>query len=251
MAIYTRTGDKGETGLLGGARTNKGSNQIVAIGAVDELNSHLGLSVAMLETVRMSVTGENVEEIEIGLAVTQGQLQDVQRKLFEVGAQLAEDKSSFEVSKFRSFEAGKEENKDNPETRKPGNLETDILEQWIDEMEKDLPELRNFILPGGGVVGAELMVTRAMCRRAERELVRYVNSLKYRSSKDLGSRKEGRGQDFREQHTTPFGISSQEGNMFQLEIILAYLNRLGDYLFVASRWANWLLKEEEVIWKGI
>ena len=244
MAIYTRTGDKGETGLLGGRRTSKGSWQISVIGAVDELNSVIGLGVGMMESIGRGYRGEDIGG---RLERIISQLRVVQNGLFEMGAEVA-GRGNYELRTKNQEQDSKTDDRrqktDTEDRRVKGDNNVDLLESWIDEMEKELPELHNFILPGGSVPGAQLMIARAVGRRAEREMVRYINSIsniKYQiSNRNFKGQKE-----FRSQNSEELKIRSLE-----LETMLAYLNRLSDYLFVAGRWVNWVLGEEEVIWKG-
>ena len=291
MAVYTRTGDLGETGLMGGKRVSKGDWLVNVIGQVDELNSHLGLAGAMMESVKQfhsfpdgvrnpSITGDTghggagkvsqFQKIEVGLASLIGQVRDVQRELFEIGSVLAgnrrteeqknpdgkqasngaggrtEEQKQIIVGETRrmaeEFVNGRKspdhriaESPDNrtgiPQDQKRSDVKYQVfnserLEQLIDEMEQDLPRLENFILPGGGVLGAQLMVCRSVCRRAEREFVRYLNSKSKAQSSKL----------------------QQKSEKYEVEV-LKYLNRLSDYLFVSSRWVNWLMREEETLWK--
>ena len=134
MKIYTRTGDRGETSLFGGARVPKNDARIEAYGTVDELNSHLGLA-------RTAWPDSPVD----------AQLLEVQRDLFEIGAHLA----SPGTSRFAGVEAARIE----------------ALEQAIDSMESELEPLKSFILPGGTAAAAQLHVARTVCRRAERLVV--------------------------------------------------------------------------------
>lgn len=157
MKIYTRTGDKGQTGLLGGERVAKDDARIEAYGTVDELNSHVGLLRAW--------AGQEHDEL----------LASIQQLLFTIGSHLA---SSNEAERER-FQL-------------PPITETDIerLEQAMDFMDKELEPLRSFILPGGHPVVAQAHICRTVCRRAERrvvslsattavqpELIRYLNRL--------------------------------------------------------------------------
>lgn len=166
MKIYTRKGDDGSTGLLGGTRVAKHHARIEAYGNVDELNSYLGIVRDLLPDTA------HAEFLIV-----------IQEKLFTMGSHLALDPDH----------AGK--------MKLPELLQADVeaLEQAMDEMEKVLPEMRNFILPGGHVTVSHCHVARCICRRAERSLS-FLN----------------------EQSSVP-------------EIALQYLNRLSDYLFVLSR----------------
>lgn len=137
--IYTKTGDKGQTSLIGGTRVPKYHPRIEAYGTVDELNSYIGL-------IRDHDISENFREL----------LLYIQDRLFTLESQLAHD----------------------PETKLnrplPEIFESDIeqLEQAIDKMNEDLPPLTSFILPGGNVVVSYCHVARCVCRRAERICIR-------------------------------------------------------------------------------
>ena len=135
MAIYTRTGDKGKTSLIGGKRVLKSDRRVETYGSVDELNSVLGVVVATLSPKQSALKKE---------------LEAVQHDLFAVGAYLAQ-----------------------PSASPLHHLEKRIteFEQLIDTQTQKLPVLRNFILPGGGKAGASLHQARTVCRRAERHLV--------------------------------------------------------------------------------
>ncbi|MBI4060741.1 MAG: cob(I)yrinic acid a,c-diamide adenosyltransferase [Elusimicrobia bacterium] len=145
MAIYTRTGDKGETGLFGGGRVPKSHPRVAAYGEIDELNSALGAARAEL--------GEDpaLASVERGLARAQAEC-------FVIGALLATPADKLgQLS--APFDAGLP-----PDAAKR-------LEAEIDAWAKDLPPLKTFILPGGGRAGAALHLARAVSRRAERAVV--------------------------------------------------------------------------------
>lgn len=180
MKIYTRTGDKGQTSLLGGTRVPKDHARIEAYGTIDELNSHLGM-------LRDLLNGQQ-QELILG----------IQQKLFSIGSRLASANEQ-EADKFKV----------------PHVAEEDItaLEHAMDTMDRELPEMRNFILPGGHVAVSQAHICRTVCRRAERLVVH---------------------------------IAAQE----QLpEVIVRYLNRLSDLLFVLARWAGHTLHAREIPWK--
>ena len=179
MKIYTKTGDAGETGLLGGKRVRKDAPEIEAIGTVDELNSVIGLLVASLGT----------EAVHIPM------LQPIQNNLFVVGGQLAAVQTDL-ITVPTITEA-----------------HVDALEMWIDEMSANLPALTQFILPGGTLAAAQAFIIRAICRRAERQVV---------------------------------GLSSEYP-----DLILAqkYLNRLSDAFFVLARWLNVQNGQKEIFWE--
>jgi cob(I)alamin adenosyltransferase len=186
--VYTRTGDKGTTRLVGGQEVPKDHPRIASYGTTDELNAIIGL-IRVFNT-RSGAAPDAVARID-------RMLHAIQNDLFNVGSDLAT----------------------RPEDRWPGMYrvgETDVrrLEGWIDELNDDLGPLKEFILPGGGPVGAFFHQARTVCRRAERELVALL-------------------------HAEP---ETGEGAM-------RYLNRLSDYLFVAGRWAAKQLGEPEFLWE--
>ena len=139
MKIYTKTGDKGETGLIGGARVLKSALRVETYGEVDELNAVLGC-------VRAKLADKTISETLLG----------IQRDLFAIGAQLADPRGRVER---KAEKAGVSEER------------VRELEGIIDRYEAMLPTLRSFILPGGTESGALLHLARAVCRRAERKMV--------------------------------------------------------------------------------
>ncbi|MDD8017024.1 MAG: cob(I)yrinic acid a,c-diamide adenosyltransferase [Bacteroidota bacterium] len=138
MKIYTKTGDRGETGLFGGERVPKDALRIEAYGTVDELNSVLGI-------VRSLKPHRTIEKI----------LAKVQNDLFVVGADLATPKG-----------------KKNSVIPRIKNSHASSLEKIIDALEENLHPLKTFILPGGSVIASHLHFARTVCRRAERQAVR-------------------------------------------------------------------------------
>ncbi len=179
--IYTKTGDKGTTSLIGGTKVSKSHRRIEAYGTVDELNSFIGLCRDHLKT-------EPIPHV----------LQEVQDRLFTIGSALACDPEK------------------EPKLKIPDLKEVDItlLEKEMDTMNETLPPMRSFILPGGHIAASTLHVARCVCRRAERCCVRL-----------------------------------QKKNDAIEPLIITYLNRLSDYLFVLSRFASFILKVEEIPWK--
>lgn len=136
--IYTRTGDKGMTSLVGGVRVKKNSVRLEAYGTVDELSSHIGLLVAMLPA----------DDDERPLLVR------IQSSLFNVGTHLATDQQQTPLPPSGQLPKGEIEN----------------LEHHIDEILSLLPEPQGFILPGGTMAAAQCHVCRTVCRRAERKI---------------------------------------------------------------------------------
>lgn len=139
--IYTRTGDTGETGLVGGARVQKDSPRVEAYGEVDELNSLIGWARTLADREKADTLSSKLGEI--------------QQSLFDLGSELATP----------------------PGASWPGMIvisdaQVTQLELWIDELIADVPELRSFVLPGGTELNAALHIARAVCRRVERAIVR-------------------------------------------------------------------------------
>jgi cob(I)alamin adenosyltransferase len=185
--IYTRTGDQGMTGLIGGERIKKSALRIEAYGTLDELSSAIGVARAVLRP--LDSKPRRAARLDAWLAWTQD-------KLFDLGSELATP------PKHRS-------------DRSPavGNADAAALEHAIDDAQRDIVPLANFIHPGGSVPGAQLHFARTVCRRAERLLVALLD------------REEAGLQD-----------------------ALIYLNRLSDALFVWARWINDALGIPEHLW---
>jgi cob(I)alamin adenosyltransferase len=176
--IYTKTGDKGQTSLIGGTRLPKHHIRIEAYGTVDELNSHIGL---------LRDVSENTNEFDLLIAI--------QDRLFTIGSHLAAD----------------------PEKNKmvlPPIHESDVtlLENAIDQIDAQVPEMKSFVLPGGHVHVSYCHIARCVCRRAERAVLRLAEN----------------------EHVE--------------EIHSKYLNRLSDYLFMLSRKMSLDLKAKEMPW---
>jgi cob(I)alamin adenosyltransferase len=179
--IYTRTGDDGDTGLFGGGRVSKTHPRVEACGDVDELNGVLGQAAA-------TVADPAIRE----------RLLRLQADLFAVGAHLATP--------------GDSGTRPRPSLPPLPTERTAEIEAWIDEADAELPVLRAFILPGGTAGASTLHVARAVCRRAERRVVRLA----------------------REQTVDP--------------AVLVLLNRLSDYLFTAARLENHRNGTPDRIW---
>jgi cob(I)alamin adenosyltransferase len=139
VKIYTRTGDAGETGLLGGARVRKSALRVEAYGEIDELNACLGLAAVCLGDTG---TADLVTRIQRDLFALSARIADVR-----AGGAAAPDKTVFPEEQVTALEAA------------------------IDAAEEALPTLKTFLLPGGGEAGARLHLARTVCRRAERRLV--------------------------------------------------------------------------------
>lgn len=137
MKIYTRTGDSGETGFIGG-RVKKDDSRVEAYGTVDELNSFLGQAISLMDEDRYVDMRED--------------LQTIQHELFDCGTDLALLKEGALSYKVTEEMVGR-------------------LEQWIDNYDAETAEITRFVLPGGGKISSALHVCRTICRRAERRVV--------------------------------------------------------------------------------
>ena len=176
MKIYTKTGDKGQTSLIGGKRVSKSDVRIEAYGTVDELNSLVGM-------VRDHVQDANLTQVLIS----------IQENLFSMGAILASE---------------------DPAKAKTSIEDKDVedLESAMDEMDKELEELRSFILPGGHPAVSYCHLARVVCRRAERRVISLAE------------------------------ITEMD------EMVVIYLNRLSDFFFMLSRKLARDFGAEEIPW---
>jgi cob(I)alamin adenosyltransferase len=178
--IYTKTGDDGLTGLGGGRRVPKDSLRVRAYGTVDELNSAIGVAIALGLSERLTA-----------------ELRTIQNELFDLGADLCWPSD--------------DERRARIPTVQPHHVER--LERLIDELNESVGPLTNFLLPGGSPGAAQLHLARTICRRAEREALTL-------------SREEAIG-----------------------ELVLPYLNRLSDALFVMARSENRDRGVDEPLWQ--
>ncbi len=180
--IYTKTGDKGGTSLIGGVRVPKSHIRIESYGTVDELNSYIGM----------------VNDMAANELVTEW-LREIQDRLFTVGAVLATNPDKEVKMKL------------------PDLHDADVvwLEERIDTMNESLPEMRSFILPGGNLASSTCHVARCVCRRAER-----------------------------------ICVAMQENQEFIPPIVIQYLNRLSDFLFVLCRYLGHINNAQEIPWRA-
>lgn len=180
MKVYTKTGDKGQTSLVGGQRVSKCCERLESYGTVDELNSHIGVLITYCSDDK-----------------DKDFLVDVQGKLFVVGGYLATDNSQREI--------------------RQGNIVTtemvEEVEHEIDRLQELLPPLKLFILPGGSRAASYAHVCRTVCRRAERCILRLVET----------------------------GAEVDDN-------VTAYVNRLSDYLFVLARKLNVDNDTNDIVW---
>lgn len=179
--IYTKSGDLGNTSLIGGTRIPKSHIRIETYGTIDELNSYIGL-------VSDNSTDEHAKKI----------LKEIQDRLFTVGSSLACDPEK------------------EPRMKIPDLNEDDItlLEKEMDSMNDILPPMKFFILPGGHVSVSSIHIARCVCRRAER-----------------------------------LCVHMQQDDLFVEPLVIKYINRLSDYLFVLARFTAHQLGVAEIAWK--
>ncbi len=180
--IYTKTGDLGKTSLIGGTKVPKSNIRIESYGTIDELNSFIGL------------VGDYLENNATKLV-----LKEIQDRLFTIGSSLACDPEKETLMKIPDL---KEE-------------DVKLLENEMDKMNEALPEMKNFILPGGNVAVSTTHIARCVCRRAER-----------------------------------LCVGMKENGGFVEPLIIKYLNRLSDYLFVLARYIAYINNVPEVVWKA-
>lgn len=181
LKIYTKTGDAGKTSLLGGTKVPKDNLRIESYGNTDELNSFLGL------------LSDQLGDRETNLF-----LKEIQDRLFTIGSMLAMEpkkKSNINIPLLHEEDVSQ-------------------LERKIDEMDKELPPMKSFVLPGGHPLVSTAHICRTVCRRAERSVVSLLSN--------------GEPVD---------------------PLIIKYLNRLSDYFFMLARWLAMKNKAEEIIWK--
>ncbi|MED3661343.1 cob(I)yrinic acid a,c-diamide adenosyltransferase [Ureibacillus sp. FSL K6-8385] len=176
MKIYTKTGDKGKTSLIGG-RVPKDHLRVEAYGTIDELNAFIGKAASELDPAKFQDILKDLETI--------------QHELFDCGGDLAN------VMKERKY--------------KLQEASIEALEKRIDALSEELPPLKRFILPGGAPAAATLHIARTVTRRAERQVVKLMNS-----EEDVPA------------------------------VVQKYLNRLSDYFFVAARAVNFRLNVKDV-----
>ncbi|WP_027448921.1 cob(I)yrinic acid a,c-diamide adenosyltransferase [Xylanibacter brevis] len=179
--IYTRRGDSGLTDLIGGIRIKKNDVRLEAYGTVDELSSHLGLLAAWME-------GDDERDTVLR----------IQNDLFYVGSHLATDQTTTRLFASAILPEG----------------ETTMLEEHIDLMQAQLPELHGFILPGGCHAAAQAHVCRTVCRRAERRVLTLAE------------------------------VAPVDDD------VIHFLNRLSDYLFVLAKKINFHAHRSEILWQN-
>lgn len=215
--IYTRTGDKGATALIGGTKVPKSHLRIESYGTIDELNSFIGLlndhlagtaagkpsdlpafDQPPIATSDASSAAASATASARPPIAGSGQLKEIQDRLFTIGASLACDPDKEPRLKI-------------PDLKKE---DVDWLEKEMDRMNETLPPMKSFILPGGHPAVSTAHIARCVCRRAER-----------------------------------ICVHMQETQLYIEPIVIQYLNRLSDYLFVLARYAGHILQVPEIPWK--
>lgn len=187
MPIYTRTGDRGQTSFRNGQRISKSDIRVEAYGTVDELNSVIGVALVEAQISKRKTQKHNLK--------LKTELIKIQNDLLDIGSSLANPTMNHKPSTINYLQERVKE-----------------FEDFIDRMTKQMPVLKNFILPGGGKTGALLHFARTVCRRAERNMVK---------------------------------LSEKE--QINSEIII-YINRLSDLLFTMARYLNYKEKYQDIIW---
>ena len=182
--VYTKSGDKGKTSLATGERVSKSDLQIECYGTIDELNSLVGLLRDMLPKNKFFTDSSE-------------KLLWIQNLLFDIGAEIASNPENIKRLNLNVF----------------NSKHTTTLEQTIDLLSEELPELKNFVLPGGHMASSQAHVLRTVCRRAERYLVKY-------------------------------NLNFEQVN----PDISIFINRLSDYFFVLARYIVVKTDNEEVTW---
>lgn len=177
--VYTRTGDKGRTSLVGGTRVSKTDLRLEAYGTIDELNSFLGMMRSFMEE------GHDNDFVL-----------RIQNCLFSVGGYLATDRSKTGLDMSCTV---------TPEM-------VSSMEKEIDIIDSELPPLQAFVIPGGSSAASYCHICRTVCRRVERIVLRLAEKIEIDN------------------------------------VLLSYLNRLSDYLFVLSRKMNYIKKNKEIFW---
>ena len=198
MKIYTKTGDQGFTSLLSGNRVPKHFWRLHIYGGLDSLNSQIGFSKSLISEALNKNQSAQSNHQSNQLDKLSLQLTAFQHHLFAFGSHFAADSDKFKLPEL-------------------SDSWVNAIENFIDDLDEDLPELKNFILPGGSVAAASLHICRTQCREVERLISNSAEEIKNQEKLQK--------------------LSTQ------------YLNRLSDYFFVASRYCNLKQGVTESIWK--
>lgn len=228
MKIYTKTGDNGTTSLYNMKRKYKTSKYFLALGDVDELIANIGMAREQLAVNSNSVNNSNL------CLELDGLLNEIQSRLMDVASHVATPATSSTMKQL-------------DRTRFSADHIT-ALEEWIDALDRHLPPLRNFIVPSGGMVSAWLHICRTVCRRAERSVVPLVIQ---DAGDDTGNydgsntNEKGANRTISSSSSSPSSSSPSSPSGDAEIVVLHYLNRLSDFLFVAARYAAMRSNREE------
>jgi cob(I)alamin adenosyltransferase len=209
--IYTKTGDKGATSLIGGTKVPKSHLRIESYGTIDELNSFIGLlndqliplttqdtAIPLRSTDNPHIFLQSGNSAQSPLQSATFMLKEIQDRLFTIGASLACDpdkETKMKIPDLKLEDVG-------------------LLEKEMDRMDEELPPMKSFILPGGHVAVSTAHIVRCVCRRAER-----------------------------------ICVHMQEEQLYIEPIVIQYINRLSDYIFVLARYIGHVLQVPEIPWK--
>ena len=224
MKIYTKTGDHGQTSLIGGQRVSKGDLRLECYGTADELNSFIGLLLS-------KITEPELADI----------LLNIQNKLFTLGAYLANPDN------ISASNAKPEQSANNANNINNGiyltTADVHYLEQCIDNLSKDLPPLRGFVLPSGNERIALCHVCRTITRRLERNIVRLLEN------NTIAPDKNNKNYENDPNNTPNANNENSENNLNNPINCLQYVNRLSDFFFILSRFVGQIDGKELFLWK--
>ncbi len=233
MHIYTRTGDNGETGVIGG-RLSKTSTLFDLVGGLDELNASIGVVSSLLireNNLQSEKQKEESEEkskeesIEKDIDVLIKDLLTIQSHIFELGTLAVTLKGEIKFKGWKEYAAD--------------------LEKQINRYEGELPKLKNFILPGGTLTSSYLHLSRSICRRTERQGFKYLGEIK---KGKLLERKSAHMSEKNQKNMDSLTLSAEY--IEQVESALKFLNRLSDYLFILARVVNHKSNTPEQVWRS-
>lgn len=203
MKIYTKKGDTGTTSLYDGTKVTKNNIIIQSVGDLDELNTEIGTILSYYNINNNDIDQNNIKYYEL--------LSNIQNEIFDMGAILANDPNKDKFLKLKLFDIE--------------NNFIEKIELYIDEMTAILPQLSNFILPGGNLFISSIHKARTVCRRAERNITLFKHDILNLYS------------------------DTDQNSIENINRCLAYINRLSDYLFTLARFTAYILNIEEIIYK--
>lgn len=202
MKIYTKKGDTGTTSLYDGTKVTKSNIIIQSVGDLDELNTEIG-TILSYYNINNNIDENNIKYYEL--------LSNIQNEIFDMGAIIANDPNKEKFLKLKLFDIE--------------NKFIEKIESYIDEMTAILPQLSNFILPGGNLFISSIHKARTVCRRAERNITLFKHDILNLYS------------------------DTDQNSIENINRCLAYINRLSDYLFTLARFTAYILNVKEIIYK--